>query len=60
MIRAAIISAATAPGVPSGESESLKRRAAQAFKDLSRGEEPQPQPQPQRQHDEEEEEEQQQ
>ncbi len=36
LIRAAIMSAANAPGVPSKESESLKRRAAQAFKDLSR------------------------
>ena len=40
VIRAAIINAAT-PGKPIGQSESLKRRAAQAFKDLSREEQQQ-------------------
>ena len=35
VIRAAIVNAATAPGKPMGESESLKRRAAQAFEEIS-------------------------
>ena len=38
-IRTCIDRAPKAPGVPSGESESLKRRAAQAFRDLDAPEE---------------------
>jgi hypothetical protein len=39
LIRTFIDRAPKAPGVPSGDSESLKRRAAQAFKDLDEPEE---------------------